>query len=85
MFKTQINGGEQEDCEALVGGVPYSRSLNNAARINAGLDIVNAFSRHYNVSAPVFVDNAEASNHFVQMDCQRIFLKVTTDKEIKIL
>lgn len=85
MFKTQINGGEQEDCEALVGGVPYSRSLNNAARINAGLDIVNAFSRHHNVSAPVFIDNAEANNHFVQMDCQRIFLKVTTDKEVKIL
>lgn len=84
MFKQQINGGEQEDCEALVGGVPYSRSLNNSARINAGLDIVNAFSRHHNVSAPVFVDNAEASNHFVQMACQRIFLRVTTDKQIII-
>lgn len=84
MFKTQINGGEVEDCEALVGGVPYSRSLNNAARINAGLDIVNAFCRHHNVSAPVFIDNAEASNHFVQMESQRIFLKVTNDKEITI-
>lgn len=84
LFKQQINGGEVEDCEALVGGVPYSRSLNNAARINAGLDIVNAFSRHYDTYAPVMIDNAEASNHFIKGQSQRIYLRVTNDKQIVI-
>lgn len=59
MFATQINGGEVETCEATVNGVPYS-VLNNAMQINAGLDIINAICKAENITAPVYLDNAEA-------------------------
>ncbi len=83
MVADQINGGDRQVCETTVGGVPYA-SLNNAARINAGLDIIRAFSRHFGVTAPVFVDNAEAVNQLTDMDCQMICLRVTDDKVLTI-
>jgi chromosome segregation ATPase len=59
LFKTQINGGIAECCDATVNGIPYN-SLNNGARINAGIDVINALSTHYGVSVPLFIDNAES-------------------------
>lgn len=59
LFERQINGGIADVCYATVDGVPYD-ALNNAMQINAGLDIIAALSAHYGVSAPIFVDNAEA-------------------------
>ena len=61
MFEVQINGGIKECCETVYEGVPYS-DLNNAARINIGLDIINTLSEHYNFSAPIFVDNRVCSS-----------------------
>ena len=51
MFETQINGGETPTCIAQVNGVKYS-DLNNAAQINAGLDIVNTLSLFHGVTGP---------------------------------
>ncbi len=84
MVADQINGGDRQVCETTVGGVPYG-SLNNAARINAGLDIIRAFSQHFGVTAPVFVDNAEAVNELLQMQSQVISLVVTTDKQLTMM
>lgn len=83
MVTDQINGGNRQVCEATVGGVPYA-SLNNAARINVGLDIINAFSRFNGITAPVFIDNAEAVNVLLPMPSQVISLIVTDDKELTI-
>jgi hypothetical protein len=83
MVADQINGGDRQVCETTVGGVPYS-SLNNAARINAGLDIIRAFSQHFGVTAPVFVDNAEAVNELLPMQSQVISLVVTDDKSLTL-
>lgn len=60
LFEVQVNGGISETCETTYGGVPYSGGLNNAARINVGLDIINTLAEHYGFAAPIFVDNAEA-------------------------
>lgn len=60
LFETQINGGLTETCEAVFNGVPYSGGLNNAMRINVGMDIINTLASLYGMSAPVFVDNAES-------------------------
>lgn len=60
LFEVQVNGGISETCETTYGGVPYSGGLNNAARINVGLDIINTLAEHYRFAAPIFVDNAEA-------------------------
>lgn len=85
LFDTQINGGIKECCECTVNGVPYG-SLNNGHKIVAGLQIIKALQKHYEVSAPIFVDNAESLNDFnlPQMDCQMILLKVSDDKELKV-
>lgn len=63
LFKAQINGGIADDCEVMAltssGYIPYS-TANNAARINAGLEIIRAFGRELDLKMPVFADNAES-------------------------
>jgi len=83
MFETQINGGEVETCEATVDGVPYS-DLNNAMKINAGLDIINAICKSEGITAPLFIDNAEAVNKLLPTESQMIRLVVTEDNELTI-
>lgn len=85
LFTNQINGGLQETCECTVNGVPYS-TLNNGHRIIAGLDIICSLSELYDVTAPIFCDNAESVNEFnlPEMDAQMILLTVTEDKELKV-
>lgn len=84
MFNTLINGGTEEVCEALINGVPYT-DANNAAKINAGIDIIKTLSKHYDVYAPIFIDNAEACNKIIDTDSQMIKLFVTEDKELKVV
>lgn len=85
LFQNQINGGLQETCECTVNGVPYS-TLNSGHKIIAGLDIICSLSELYDVTAPIFIDNAESINEFnlPDMDAQMILLEVTEDKELKV-
>lgn len=84
MFNRLENGGEEEVCETMLGGVPYS-DLNNASRINAGLDIINALSNYYGVSAPIFVDNAESITRLIDVHSQVIRLVVSeSDKKLRV-
>ena len=64
LFDSQINGGEKECCEVLIDGVPYN-DANSAAKINAGLDVINAISMSYDVKAPIFIDNRKSVNDVV--------------------
>ncbi|PAD67302.1 hypothetical protein CHH83_19645 [Bacillus sp. 7586-K] len=85
LFKTNINGGLEEICETTFNGVPYSGGLNNAARINVGLDIINTLSEHYGVSAPIFVDNSEAVTQLIDIESQVISLIVSeADKKLRV-
>lgn len=77
LFDTQVNGAEVETCEATVGGVPYS-GLNSAARVNAGLDIIDAICLSEGVGAPIFIDNAESVNNVRKTFSQQVLLRVTT-------
>lgn len=79
MFNVMLNGNVEECCETTYKGVPY-RSMNNAARINVGLDIINALTSYFKVSAPVFIDNAEAVTEFVSVNSQTIKLIVDESK-----
>ncbi|MBR0292634.1 MAG: AAA family ATPase [Bacteroidales bacterium] len=83
MFNQQLNGGETPTCEAMVNGVPYS-DLNNAGRINAGLDIINAICNFEGVYAPIFIDNAESVNELMPTTSQTIRLIVTEDENLVI-
>ena len=74
MYEQQINGGERETCEALIDGVPYSTNVNTAARVNAGIDVINAICKSYDVYAPIFVDNRESVTKLIQTQSQIVNL-----------
>ena len=83
LFDTQINGGVVETAEATYRGVPYG-SLNSAAQINAGLDVINSLSKHYEKEIPIFVDNAESVNELVETESQLITLSVSKYKSLRV-
>lgn len=84
MFTTQVNGGEVECCETMINGVPFS-DANNAAKINAGIDIINTLCRHYNVYAPIFIDNRESVTRLIDSDSQIVNLFVSeVDKKLRV-
>lgn len=82
LFETKINGGLTETCEAVFNGVPYSGGLNNAMRINVGMDIINTLSSLYGMSAPVFVDNAESVTSLRPIRSQVIQLVVKDGQKL---
>ncbi|WP_025727747.1 AAA family ATPase [Heyndrickxia ginsengihumi] len=85
LFEKQINGGLNEVCNATYNGVPYGTGLNNAARINVGLDIINTLSEYYGFSAPIFIDNREAVTKLIDTNAQTISLIVSeADKELRV-
>lgn len=85
LFDVQINGGVVECCETLYNGVPYSGGLNNAARINIGLDIINTLADHYGFVPPVWLDNAESVTDILQTKGQQIRLIVSAeDKKLRV-
>lgn len=83
MFEVQVNGQLADTCECSVNGVPYS-DLNNAARINAGIDIINTMSAFHGIVAPIFIDNRESVNDIIPTQAQLISLYVTKDEKLKI-
>lgn len=83
LFENQINGGITETCEVTFKGVPYS-DLNNAAKINAGLDVINSLSDKLDLKVPIFIDNAESVNELIKTDTQLVRLVVSKDKELKV-
>lgn len=85
LFREQANGGLEERCDAQHGGVPFM-GLNNGMKVNVGIDIINALSRHYGVTVPLFVDNAEAVTRLESCNAQVIRLVVSEeDKELRIV
>ena len=78
LFEQQVNGALCEVCEVLgPDRVPFNSGLNHAAQINTGLDIINTLSAHYGVTAPVFIDNAEAVTTLTATSAQLIRLLVS--------
>lgn len=85
MFEPQLNGGEKPDC-VLISKSTGAKFLdtNNADKINIGLDIINTLCLFHEISAPIFVDNAEGVNQLFPVGSQLVKLIVTTDKELQI-
>ena len=81
LFREQINGGLKEICEPTLENkagewVEY-RSVNYAAQVNAKLDIIGALSKHYGVTLPVLMDQAESVTAPLETDGQLIRLIVS--------
>lgn len=84
LFRNQANGGLEDRCDVVHGGVPYM-GLNNGMKINVGIDIINALSRFHGVTVPLFVDNAESVTALESCRAQVIRLVVSeADKELRL-
>ena len=83
LFREQANGGLEERCDVVHDGVPYS-GLNNGAKINVGIDIINTLSRHFGVAVPLFVDNAESVTRLENADTQVVRLVVSESDTEKL-
>lgn len=85
LFQNLINEGLKECCDVVYDGVPYSGGLNNGARINVGLDIINTLSESYGQDMPIFVDNAESITELLPIKAQLIRLVVSKeDKKLRV-
>lgn len=79
MFRPNVtNEGIEECCETSYHGVPY-KELNTGARINVGLEIIKALISKYEVTAPIFVDNAESVTELNSVPTQLIRLVVSEE------
>jgi len=84
LFNVLVNGGIEECCETVYNGVPYS-NLNNGARLNIGLDIINTLAEHYGFAPPVWLDNAESVTDILPTRGQQIRLVVSEkDKKLRV-
>lgn len=84
LFREQANGGIEDRCDVVLDGVPYI-SVNNGAKINVGIDIINTLSDAYGVRVPLFVDNAESVTKLESSSSQIIRLVVSeNDKELRV-
>lgn len=84
MFHQNISDGVREICEAVNDGILYP-SVNNAGRIQSGIDIIKQLQRHYNIELPVFIDNRESVTNIPQADCQIVsFYVSSSNKKLRI-
>jgi len=85
LFDTLNDGTEKEVCRTLVntnGVLVEFDGANNGGKINAGIDIINLLSEFYEVSLPLFIDNAESLTSFVGTNSQVIKLIVSESDPI---
>lgn len=83
MFDTQVDGTEFDTCECMVDGTPYS-DLNTAAKMNAGIDIINAICRAKGITAPIWLDNRESVCNLIPCASQVINLFVERGAKLTI-
>ena len=85
LFNQLINGGIEDICEITVNGVGFNSGLNSAARTQAGCDIIRTLQDHFQMRAPVFVDNRESVSDLPILNCQLISLVVSPeDKALRV-
>ncbi len=81
LFREQANGGIEDRCDVVYNGIPYI-NVNNGAKINVGIDIINTLSRAYGVTVPLFVDNAESVTKLERYEGQVIRLAVSENDKV---
>lgn len=80
LFNELVNGGLEETCEATLDGVPF-RSLNTAAQVQAGIEIINALQTQEKTIAPIIVDGRESILTLPDTPAQTISLQVSDAAE----
>jgi hypothetical protein len=84
MFEKQLNGGVNEICVATFQGVPFN-SMNRAAKIIVGIDIINTLSKHFDFYNVMWIDNAESITVLPHSENQVVALYVNQeDKTLRV-
>lgn len=86
LYDTQINGAIIDMCEATYNGISYGGTLNSGHCVLVSMDIINTISGYYNISVPLFFDNAEKYTGNVNVATQTIKMTVSAeDRELRII
>ena len=84
LYEDQLNGGLRECCDVMIPGesglVPY-RFANSAAKVNAGIEIINRLSDKFGFTMPLIIDNAESVVKLEETNEQVIRLIVDGSKK----
>jgi hypothetical protein len=86
LFNRLLNGSIEDTCEAMLNGVPYA-DMSGGQKIMVGIDIINTLSAHYQLSVPLFLDNAERFTLPIEATSQviQLFAKKGVKKlEVKV-
>ena len=90
LFNTLQNGSVEDCCEATLNGVPYP-DMSTGQKIIVGIDIINVLSAHYELSVPLFVDNAEsltfpleANSQTIELFAQKNINELTLEKKKEV-
>lgn len=83
LFEQLQNGGIKDCCTPTINGVPYA-DLNNAARINAGIEASRVICKAHGIECPCFVDNSESVNSLQHPSGQLIALVVSHDQQLRL-
>ena len=81
------SGNEVPCCDIITDG-RKSQVFNTAEKTLTGLDISQAFSKFYEVSIPLFIDNVDGlssdSRELIDTEAQTIYLCVSDDNKLRI-
>lgn len=73
LFNQLLNGTLEDCCEATLRGTPYP-DMSCGEKIIVGIDIINVLSEHYDLSVPLFIDNAESLTFPIESNSQTVEL-----------
>lgn len=73
LFDTLLNGSIEDCCEAILNGTPYP-DMSCGEKYFVGIAIINVLSEHYDLSFPLFIDNAESMTLPIEAKSQVIEL-----------
>lgn len=83
MVQPNKSGGLDDVCNLKLNGV--SNSNNSAGEMVIGCEVCEAFQRHYGISMPLFIDNAESVNEVnIPKHDGQVILLVVSDGEFEV-
>lgn len=85
MFDYTLDGGIVETCEVMTKAGASFSSMNDAAKIQCGMDCINVLGSNSHTWAPIFIDNAESiTQKRFDPEAQVIRLKVKEGAELTV-
>lgn len=73
--QNKSNDEIKETCSLTFKGIKYN-DLSYSTKIIAGLEVVKAFQKYYNVTVPIILDNAESITETLNIDSQAFYMFV---------